>query len=316
MRAHASEVLRAVVWLAAVVALGACRETLTELEVVERRALIGAEFTTLHVASDGGIWLGWAGGFLVHDDDGAITAEVPVDAAPAPVVVAALGDAIVARTAGDSIALLRTGVDTHPMVFVAGEPFPDVRSRWLFIGARSGAVLIYEPDSLVLVSAWGSLDAPTTALTGSPEGDRLYQALEMDGGTILTRDVQTGRVLRTSLFAAPFHQLLADRAGNLFGVIGEGRDAAVISLRPWGPELELRWRERVPAAARDTRIRLSPAGDRLAVISGGGNEKGLRVLDAETGTTLGHLPDPPLDAAFDPAGRLLLLYPGELRVVR
>jgi hypothetical protein len=316
MQAHAREIRRWAVGLAMTLALGACTPPPPELQTVETRPLPSDAASTLHIDREGRLWLGEPGAFLVIDGDGG-TWRFQLPTAQAPRVLAERAGRMFALSADSTLMVLSDPADSVPAAAVRGLPFVEPRDRWIFVGGGSGAVLIHEPAQLRLISAWGALGAPTTAITGSPEGDRIYQALDEEGaGTILTRDLQTGRVLRTSSFSAPLLDLIADREGNLIGIIGEARDAAIISLRPWGDELELRWRERIPAASHASRLRLSPAGERVAVITPGEHANGLRVLDTETGANLGHLPDSPLDAAFDAAGRLILLYPGELRVVR
>ena len=62
-------------------------------------------------------------------------------------------------------------------------------------------------------------------------------------------------------------------------------------------------------------LRVDPAGRRVAVF-GRGRGARLAVLDALTGRVLGQTNAAPLDAAFDVGGRLYLLEPGELRVLR
>lgn len=290
----------------------ACRAPAPELPVSERIPLPDSVATTLAVAPDGRLWLGAPGTLRVLEPGGATVRMAPAAAAPRPLAIAG-GWALLDD--GDTLRLLEEATLRAVGATAASAAVHlDVRGRWLFTGAASGAVMIHEPDSLRLIAAWPSAGRPATAITGSPEGDRVYLALGGESATVLTRDLQTGRVLRSDDFAAPFASLAADSAGNLYGVVGGEGDAALLSLRPWGPQLELRWRVRTPGGA-EARLILDPGGRRLALLVPGANENGLRVYDAEAGDLLGTLPEPPLDAAFDPAGRLLLLYPGEIRVV-
>jgi hypothetical protein len=306
-------------WVAVFVALavlGACRPEIPELRVVGTIEIPTTAATSLHVARDGRIWLGEPGAFYLVEGP-ATYLIIPVPGESPPRVVSEEAGRILATTGTEALLLDASSGEIVGAGTLTGEPFLDVRTRWVFTATESGAVLIYDPRELTLVSAWAARGAPSSAIAGSPEGDRIYQALAVDGvSTILTRDLQTGRILRRSSFPAPFTALRTDPAGNLIGILGDEREAAVVSLRPWGEELELRWRERIPGTGPGVRIRLDAGGTRLAVLGDVDNGNGLRVLDAETGRPLGHLPDSPLDAAFDPSGRLLLLYPDELRVAR
>jgi hypothetical protein len=297
--------------------LGGCRPQAPELQIADIISIPAAEATTLHVEADGRLWLGEAAAVTVLED-GAIVARTAIAPGDAPRVIGETDSALLMRRGSTAILMFDPASgELLAQTEIAGEPLLDVRGRWVFVAAAGGAVLIHEPDSLALISAWASLGKSSTALATSPEGDRIYHALTDDvASTILTRDLQTGRTLRTSVFSAPFADLAADPQGNLVGVVGGEDDAAVISLRPWGEELELRWRTRIVSPASAAAIRLSPDGDRVAVLTMGDTKTGLHLLDGETGKTIGHLPAHPLDARFDARGRLLLLFPGELWVVR
>ncbi len=316
MRAHAREIGSGVVVLVMALVPGACAPPSPPMEIVETRTLAGEAATTMHIDAGGKIWLGEPGGFTVLEPDGG-SRRLDVPAAGAPRIIGEFGGRTYLFSDGGSLLALGEPGDSVPAVAVSGIPLLEPRGRWIFVGAGSGAVLIHEPVGLRLISAWGALGAPTTAIGGSPEGDRIYQALDEEGaGTILTRDLQTGRVLRTSSFAAPLIDLLVAPDGNLIGILGEAGYTVAVSLRPWGDEMVLRWRERVPGGSEESRLRLSPAGDRVAIFTPGENTNGLRVLNTETGENLGHLSESPVDAAFDAQGRLILLYPGEVRVAR
>jgi hypothetical protein len=271
---------------------------------------------TLAVALDGALWLGAPGAVAVLRE-AAPAVRLPISGSAAPRLLGVAGGRALLATA-DSLFLLDAGTGALLGSTAAlGPALLDVRGRWVFMGARSGAVMIHETDSLRTISAWPSLDRAATAIAASPEGDRIYLALaEAEGGTILTRDLQTGRTLRTDAFAAPIRGLAVDVEGRLLALLAEGETAEALLLRPWGPRLELLWRDRGRGDPALAAVRLDPAGARSALILPGANGNGLRALDAETGRLIGSLEEPPLDAAFDSAGRLLLLYPGELRIVR
>jgi hypothetical protein len=318
MRADAREVGRrsAVVALVMLVVLAGCPAVEPELGVVERIPVPAEGVETLHAAASGDLWGGAPGEFIVLAR-GEAALRVALSSAHTPRVVAERDGRLFVSLGPDSLLSVETGPgDSITTAASAGIPYLDVRGRVVFFGAASGAVLLHDISTLSRISAWPSLDAPTTALTGTAEGDRIYQAIEEGGGgVILTRDLQTGRILRTNHFPAPFHQLEVDRAGNLVGLIGGGSAAGLVSLRPRGDELELRWRERLAGTADETSFRISPDGARIALVTQGVTKSGLRVLNTETGNPLGRVDEPPRDAAFDASGRLLLLYPGEIRVV-
>ncbi|MBA2671142.1 MAG: hypothetical protein H0U67_12280 [Gemmatimonadetes bacterium] len=304
--------------IAGQVLLSGCRPEVPGLQIAEVISIPAAEATTLHVDRDGRLWLGEETAVSVLDG-GEVVARTAIAPGDAPRVVGETDSSLLMRRGTTAILMFDPASgELLAETAITGEPLLDVRGRWVFVAAGSGAVLMHEPDSLVLISAWASLGMASTALAASPEGDRIYHALSDDDGaaSILTRDLQTGRTLRTSVFSAPFVHLATDRQGNLVGVVGGEDDAAVISLRPWGQELELRWRARISSSAMATRIHLSPDGGRAAVLTPGDTKTGLLLLDGETGRSIGQLPEHPLDARFDSSGRLLLLFPSEIRVVR
>jgi hypothetical protein len=303
--------------MAGCILLSGCRRDAPELPIAEVIPIPVAGATTLHVGGDGRFWVGEATAVTVLEA-GEVAARTAITAGAVPRVVGESHSHLLVRRASGSLLIFdRESGELLADTTIAGEPLLDVRGRWVFVATGSGAVLIHEPGTLTVTSAWAALGMTSTALAASPEGDRIYHALSDDGAaTVLTRDLQTGRTLRTSAFSAPFLELAADRQGNLVGVMGEEEDAAVISLRPWGQELELRWRTRFSSPASTIAVHLSPDGARMAVLTPEDSKTGLHVLDAETGKILGRLSEHPLDARFDPRGRLLLLFPGEVRIVR
>jgi hypothetical protein len=303
--------------MAGIVMLSGCRREPPELPVAEVVSIPVPEATTLHVGRDGRLWVGDSTAVTILDG-GEIVVRTAIAPGEAPRVVGESDGHLLMRRGSTAVLIFDPASgELLANSVITGEPLLDVRGRWVFVAAGSGAVLIHEPDTLALISAWASLGIASTALAASPEGDRIYHALAEDGAaTILTRDLQTGRTLRTSAFSAPFLHLTADRQGNLVGVVGGDDEAAVISLRPWGRELELRWRTRLSSPASSAAVHLSPDGARVAVLTPGDSKTGLHVLDGETGKAIGRLSEHPLDARFDARGRLLLLFPGELRIVR
>ncbi|CAN5740826.1 hypothetical protein BH23GEM6_BH23GEM6_07370 [soil metagenome] len=293
-----------------------CRPAAPELDVVERFS-VSTSSVTLHVAGDGRLWLGEPGRLMILNGSAApVETSVPVGSAPQ--VVGEAAGKILARAEDRHLFLFDSSTGALiATTELTGQPFMEPRGRWAFIAGPSGEMLVHETDSLTLISAWGAIGVESTAISGSPEGDRIYQAVASDAGVIiLTRDLQTGRILRSSAMAAPITSLAADRSGNLLAVLGEQGNTAILSLRPWGAEMQLRWRERVAIESVGTRIRISSDGNRVAILPPDDEKFGLRVLDAETGGVIGSMAEKPLDAQFDTQGRLLLLYPGEIRILR
>lgn len=194
---------------------------------------------------------------------------------------------------------------------VVGDPL----GRFLLQGASSGAVIAHEPDTLDPIWAWASLDAATTALALAPWADRLYQAVEPDGGDprLLVRDLQTGRTLTSVPLDAPAVALATDDRGRLFAVQREGGDLEVLRIDPGREDLDVLWRQRVGGQGeRGASASLAVAAGRV-VLWGEAVRWGVVTLDPEHGSVTARSREPPLDAAVDPAGNIWALYPGELR---
>jgi hypothetical protein len=181
-------------------------------------------------------------------------------------------------------------------------------------GARTGAVLAHDAGSLETVWAWAALGAPTTALAVSPEGDRLYQALDDDDDEpqVLIRDLQTGRELGRLEMDFLLQELVAAEDGTLYGVGRDGRRAVVVALRPGGGELEPLWRRSLALTEALPRLRIAVSEGRVAVW-GRGPREGLRVLDTAEGDILARTSTDPSDFSFGPGGEMWALYPGEVR---
>ena len=91
----------------------------------------------------------------------------------------------------------------------------------------------------------------------------------------------------------------------------------MVRLRHGSHGLRRIWAESpaVRGAAGELELRMDPTGRRV-VVFGRGRGARLAVLDALTGRVLLQTNAAPLDAAFDVGGRLYLLEPEELRVLR
>jgi hypothetical protein len=61
------------------------------------------------------------------------------------------------------------------------------------------------------------------------------------------------------------------------------------------------------------RLRVSPTGTRVAVLA---EDEGVRLLETGSGKVVGRTDEAPRDAAFDVGGRLWVLYPREIRIIR
>lgn len=317
MRSNARERAAGLPLTGLLLLLAACRPPGPDLPVAERIPIDVPGAATLHVDGAGRRWLGSPGRLTLLSDTG--TPSTVATAGPGvPRVLAVVGGTVIFHLADRIVAVDTSGTGTPAEAPSTGTVVLNPSGDYLFSGAANGAVLIHEPRSLEILSAWAARGGRTTALAVSPEGDRIYQALAGAEGssTILTRDLQTGRVLGRDEFTAPFATFLSGPTSALYGVLGEPGDWMAMALLPRGGELRLLWRERASGSDGEVLMRLSPDGSRLAFVSPGAERDGLRVLDAETGETVGTIAEAPLDAAFHPRGALLLLYPGELRVVR
>ncbi|HEV2132575.1 MAG TPA: hypothetical protein VGR27_15780, partial [Longimicrobiaceae bacterium] len=181
-----------------------------------------------------------------------------------------------------------------------------------------------DPRSLEPRWAWPRLGLDAEALASSPEGDRLYLALREPAGTggagatrVLTRDVQTGRVLAETLLPFAVRLLTTDAAGRVYALLEDNAGGAVAALQPGAVGLRVLWQRSLLSLglAAPVELRVSPPGDRLALFTGE-RERGLHLLDARTGESLGRLHEGPLDAAPGADGVLYLLYQEEIRILR
>lgn len=283
------------------------------LRVAQRIPVPDTAATTVAIDEEGRFWLGGRGRLWVQDSATRVK-EFTLPGAAVPRVLGWGGstgylrvDGALARVGldADSAVAWRGGMGTDPLVL-------DVRKRAIFQGARSGAVIAHDPETLEPIWAWASLDMVTTAMALSPEGDRLYQALGGEGEpAILIRDLQTGRVLAREAFAAPLVQLVAAPGGLLYGLAEDDGRVAAVALRLRRRELEVLWRRALEVGeARD--LQLAVQGGRVAVW-GAAARSPLRLLSAVDGAPIGRSREPVRDAGFDGVGALWVLHPGELR---
>lgn len=216
------------------------------------------------------------------------------------------GDRVLRIDYGSGVAAVRE--DVGGSVFAR-----DPRGRWIIQGAGSGAVFGHSPESLEPVWGWASLGKPTTGLAISAEGARIYQAVP---GEVIVRDIQTGRTLGRLEIPAPVHDLAIGPAGRIYGIAGTGERATVLAIDMANGDPRVRWRRNLRELDLDgsATLRLSPARFRLVLFTPG-QKGGLRVLDTETGESIGTLGPGPIDARFAPDGELFLLYRESIRVV-
>ncbi len=291
-----------------------------ELPVVERVSLAADSFSSLHVDAGGRIWLGGEVGLRVVGAGGMPRRMAPGGEAPAH--VAAEMDGRLFVQAGERLLALdvATGETLAGSEEGGGRVLADPRGRWLLVVSPSGGVRGLDPATLEPLWLWPPLGESAAAAL-SPEGDRAYLVASAGGGAgaLLSRDLQTGRMLGEEELPVEVTALLAGRRGELFAVLGGRGGGAVAAMLPTSGELRSLWRRRLGPLGleRPAEVRLGPDGKRLALFSPG-RDSGLRVLDAETGKPRGRVRGPVLDAAFAADGAsLYFLTPsgvGEARV--
>jgi hypothetical protein len=303
--------------------LAGCREEGKALPSTRKVALpapAGAG-ASLRVDASGREWIVSAGQAMVVDTGAAprVSRMAAGPGTPLPVPMWDLTGRLYAdssRTALAEIAV-RSG-SRPPGIRLTGPVARDPRGRWIYATLRHAGVVGLRADSLRLLWGWPHAGPAATALAASPLGDRVYLALDASEpeGTeprVQVRDQQTGRVLADVKQPMPARSLVAGRDGFLYGYAEADGAGAVFSLRHVPDGLEERWRTTLRHAGltAPAALRVSPTWQRLAVFG----EGGVRLLDARTGTVVGHLNERPRDAAFDARGRLHLLYDTRTEVI-
>lgn len=279
-----------------------------------------AEGATLALDSARIAWIGGPGRLAGVDSAGRVVSTVTVsgDSVPrllwrsGPRLVIALGSRRLARgeAAGGRAA---AGWGSTAMRAAARDP----RGRWVFTANRRGGVVGLDPATLAPRWGWAETGGETVGLAVSPLADRVYVStdrVEDVAPAVQVRDAGSGRVLFAADQAEALRGLAAGPDGTLYGWQASG---LVVRLRHGAQGLRRIWAETpaVRGPGGELEVRVDPAGRRVAVF-GRGRGARLAVLDALTGRMLFQTNAAPLDAAFDVEGRLYLLEPGELRVLR
>jgi hypothetical protein len=291
--------------------------------VLEHPAGEGARFS---LGPDGWAWIAEQGALRVVDPaTGVDRSRVEIGGRTVPRIVGQMGDRFYIRTPGRVLSVdaasgeMRAERQDQDITAIALDP----RGRHLYTATRFGAVLGLRPRSLRPQWAWPKLGIEATAAVSSPEGDRLYVALSAraeasEGRTrIVTRDVQTGRILNEAPVPVPFVTLATDAAGTIYG-LADGEGSGAIWAFSDGPDgLQPLWRQSLRSLGlRDSvEMRVAPRGGRLAVFDAG-EEGRLYLLDAATGEIRGMWRPAPLDAAFATTGPLYLLRTDAIEIIQ
>jgi hypothetical protein len=224
-----------------------------------------------------------------------------------------IGDELLTLDETGAVRMRRGGVGASAVAL-------DPLGRHVYLATDRGAVLGLDPRLLRPRWAWPRLGQPALGAVPSPEGDRLYLLLAPgadEGPRVLTRDVQTGRILAELELELPLQQLQAAHSGWVYGLELDTDEARVVALQPGLGGLRVAWRRSIPGGSPNIalQLRVSPAGDRVVVFAGT-SAGGLLVFDARTGRPLDGVLEPPIDAGFGHAGTLYLLFPEEIRVLQ
>lgn len=176
---------------------------------------------------------------------------------------------------------------------------------------RRGEIVVSPLPDMKPAWGWPDIGATTTALALSPEGDRIYQAVDSGDGDqparLLIRDRLTGRIVGGIDLDVPFRALTSTTAGDLIGVAwdGERSNASVERLGWGGGGLHKTWSAYLPAPASVEALAFAISTDGRRVAVGGGNEEaGLTLLDGETGFIIADFDTATRSAFFDERGRL------------
>jgi len=284
--------------------------------VIERIGLPEApRVETLAAGEDGDLWLAGRAGLVILDPrSGAVRMQRGLPAAPVAwrlAYRAGDGAVILATPVGDLLRLPDAGSPPSARRAAADAPAHTVVSEDVhFDVLDNSAVYLLDPVSLRRFRAWARLGAATSAAAASPEGDRLYQALdEGRGSRLLMRDVQTGRILMEEVLPVRIRALVPGRGPRLYTIEGTGGEMAVARRRPSVEGAPLRWsvRLRELQVTSDAELRVAASGEELALVVPG---EGVVLLAGADGRVVERWAFEALDAGFSRDGGLWGLEPG------
>jgi DNA-binding beta-propeller fold protein YncE len=321
MRRMTAARARAASLLLALLLSAGCRER--ETLPAERRVPLphpSAAGATLAFDSAGVAWIGARGRLTGIDTTGRAVATVTVPGDSVPRLLWRSGGRLVIaagrrrlRAADAAGGPASAGWASTGLRAAARDP----RGRWVFAANRRGGVWGLDPATLSPRWGWPETGGEAVGVAVSPLADRVYVSVERSGEVppaVQVRDAASGRVLFAADQAETLRGLVAGPDGTLYGHQASG---LVVRLRHGPQGLRRIWAESpaVRGPEGELELRMDPTGRRVAVF-GRGRGARLAVLDALTGTVLGQTNTAPLDAAFDVRGRLYLLEPSELRMLR
>jgi hypothetical protein len=277
-----------------------------------------AKGTTLAIDSAGLLWIGVPGRLVAMDTAGRVRAEVSIGRDTVPRLLWRSGPRLVIA---DGRRLDRAEASGGRATYGWGSTglratARDPRGRWVFTANRRGGVMGLDTATLRPLWGWPETGGEALAMAVSPLADRVYVSVDGAGdvpASVQVRDAGSGRVLMRAEQPDPIRGLVAASDGALYG----HANGLVVRLRHGPQGLRRVWSETPPVRGPEgeMELRVDPAGTRVAVF-GRGRGARLAVLDAATGQVLGQTQTAPLDAAFGAEGRLYLLEPGSVRVVR
>lgn len=276
-----------------------------------------AEGATLAADSAGLLWIGTPGRLTAMDTAGRGVAQVRITRDSVPRLLWRSGPQLTLVDGRRLSHAAATGGTAEPgwgsTSFRAAARDP--RGRWVYAVTRRGGVMGLDPATLRPRWSWAEEGGEAVGIAVSPLADRVYVSVDRAGDqppAVQVRDAVSGRLRFSADQGDALRGLTAGPDGTLYGYT----DGMVVRLRHVPQGLRRVWAETpdVRGAAGEMELRLDPSGARLAVF-GRGRGARLTLLDALTGRVLGQT-TAPLDAAFGAEGRLYLLEPGAVRVMR
>ncbi|MBB4634142.1 YncE family protein [Longimicrobium terrae] len=318
MRRPAPARARAAALVLALLAAAACREPDT-VEGVRTIALPDSmpDGATLAVDSARRAWVGRPGRLTAYDTAGRPVAEIVLGGRDIPRVLA-VGNGRVMMAVGRTVARADArggkavrGWSASGTRVVALDP----RGAWAFAANRQGGVVGLDAATLRPAWGWPEAGGEAVGMAVSPLGDRVYVSVAAAGeapAAVRVHDAASGRILFATDQPVPLRGLTAAEDGSLFGVA----DGRVVRLRHERDGLPRLWAQapRVAGDSDEVRLRVNPAGTRVAVF-GRGRGARMVVLDAATGEVVDRMQEAPLDAAYGVEGRLYLLDRRGLKVL-